>query len=133
MARNFHRIWMWIIPVAIIAAGVFYYFVNPVESNIAPKCPMKFLTGYQCPSCGAQRAIHACLHGRIAEAVSYNLFFVIAIPLLLVTAYSTLMMNRPGPSRLTVSLYNFATSKYTIISYVALYLIWWVVRNFLGI
>ena len=69
MARNFHRIWMWIIPVAIIAAGVFYYFVNPVESNIAPKCPMKFITGYQCPSCGAQRAIHACLHGRIAEAV----------------------------------------------------------------
>ena len=94
---------------------------------------MKYLTGWQCPSCGGQRALHAFLHGQIAEAVSYNLFFIIAIPFLLVTAYATLMINKPNPSRLTVSLYNFATSKYTLMSYIAVYLVWWVVRNLLGI
>lgn len=124
---------MWIIPAAVLAAGVFYYFVNPSESSVAPKCPMKLLTGWQCPSCGGQRALHAFLHGRLAEAVSYNLFFIIAIPFLLVTAYATLMINRPNPSRLTISLYNFATSKYTLMSYIAVYLVWWVVRNLLGI
>ena len=133
MARKIRKIWMWIIPAAIVAAGVFYYCVNPLESDIAPKCPMKLLTGWQCPSCGGQRALHSFLHGRIAEAVSYNLFFIIAIPFLLVTAYATLMINKPSPSRLTVSLYNFATSKYTLMSYIAVYLVWWVVRNLLGI
>ncbi|MBQ6310757.1 MAG: DUF2752 domain-containing protein [Bacteroidales bacterium] len=133
MARKIRKIWMWIIPAAVLAAGVFYYFVNPSESSVAPKCPMKLLTGWQCPSCGGQRALHAFLHGRLAEAVSYNLFFIIAIPFLLVTAYATLMINRPNPSRLTISLYNFATSKYTLMSYIAVYLVWWVVRNLLGI
>ena len=124
---------MLIIPAVIVAAGVFYYFVNPTESRIAPRCLMKLLTGYQCPSCGAQRAIHAFLHGRIAEAVSYNLFFILAIPFLLLTAYSVIMMKRPSPSRMTVSLYNFCTSKYTIYSYIVAYCLWWIVRNILGI
>lgn len=133
MARRTHRIWMWIIPAAIVAAGVFYYCVNPVDSRFAPRCLMKLVTGYQCPSCGAQRAIHAFLHRRIAEAVSYNLFFIVAIPFLLLTVYSVIMMKRPSPSRLTVSLYNFCTSRYTIYSYIAAYFLWWIVRNILGI
>lgn len=133
MSRKINKFWIILIPVAIVAAGIFYYCVNPSESHYAPRCLMKLLTGWQCPSCGGQRALHAFLHGRIAEAVSYNLFFVIAVPFLLVTDYSTLMINRPNPSRFTIALYNFSTSRYTLFSYIAIYLIWWVLRNILGI
>lgn len=127
------KIWMWIIPVALVAAGIFYYFFDPSKSSYAPKCVMKAITGYQCPGCGFQRAAHAFLHGNIAEAVSYNLFFIIAIPYLLVLLYSSLMMHAQNPSRTTVKLYDLATSRYAIFSYIAIYLIWWVVRNILGI
>ncbi|MBQ1747995.1 MAG: DUF2752 domain-containing protein [Bacteroidales bacterium] len=93
---------------------------------------MKMLTGFDCPSCGAQRAIHAFLHGRFLEALSYNLFFIVAIPFLLATAYAVVMVRRPEPSDFTLRLYDFVTSRYTLYSYVAVYIIWWVVRNILG-
>ena len=133
MPRSLGKIWIWIIPVAIVAAGIFYYFFDPATSVLAPKCIMKEITGYQCPGCGFQRAAHAFLHGRVIEAVSYNLFFIIAIPYILVLMYSTLMMHGEHPSRLTVKLFDFATSRYTLYAYIAIYLIWWVVRNLLGI
>ena len=133
MPRSLGKIWIWIIPVAIVAAGIFYYFFDPATSVLAPKCIMKEITGYQCPGCGFQRAAHAFLHGRVIEAVSYNLFFIIAIPYFLILLYSTLMMHGKNPSALTVKLYDFATSRYTLYAYIAIYLIWWVVRNILGI
>ena len=126
------RYWIWIIPAVVVAAGIFYYVEDPAKSFLVPKCPMKMLTGYDCPSCGAQRAIHAFLHGRFLEALSYNLFFVVAIPFLLATAYAVVMVRRPEPSDFTLRLYDFVTSRYTLYSYVAVYIIWWVVRNILG-
>lgn len=132
MPRSLGKIWIWIIPVAIVAAGIFYYFFDPTTSVLAPKCIMKEITGYQCPGCGFQRAAHAFLHGRVLEAVSYNLFFIIAIPYFLILLYSTLMMHREHPSRTTVRLYDMATSRYAVFSYIVLYLIWWVVRNIIG-
>lgn len=41
--------------------------------------PFKLLTGYDCPGCGSQRALHALLHGDI-NAFAYNPLFIIAIP-----------------------------------------------------
>ncbi len=122
MSGRTRNIWFWLIPVAVLAAGIFYYFADPKASLIMPK---------YCPSCGAQRAIHALLHGHIAEAFSYNFFFAIAVPLLLLTAYATIMIKRPKPSAATIKLYNFVTSRYTLLSYVALFFLWWIIRNLL--
>ena len=97
-----------------------------------PKCIFRQLTGFQCPGCGAQRAVYALLHGNIMEAVACNVFFVVAIPFLLLTAYAVFMMKKGNPSSTTVRLYNFVTSRYTLLSYVAVYCIWWVVRNCIG-
>ncbi|RKV71031.1 MAG: DUF2752 domain-containing protein [Alloprevotella sp.] len=41
-------------------------------------------TGYSCPGCGAQRAIHSLLHGHFAEAISYNYFLPFVAVFLLV-------------------------------------------------
>ncbi len=133
MARSSSKaLWLWIVPVAVLAAGIFYYVADPQTNILMPKCPIKTLTGYQCASCGGQRALHAFLHGNIKEAFSYNWFFVVAIPFFLLTAYSIVMIKRPHPSSVTVRLYAFATNRYTLYSYVAIYLIWWVVRNIIG-
>ena len=120
------------IPAIIIMAGIFYYFADPEKSVFMPKCPMKMITGWQCPSCGAQRAIHAFLHGNIYEAIAYNFFFIIAIPFLLITAYAVFMRKRSNPTVITMKLYNFVTNRFTLLTYVIVFILWWIVRNIIN-
>lgn len=123
-----------LIPVILIVAGIFYFFADPERSVVMPKCVMKSLTGFQCPSCGGQRALHALLHGHPLQALSYNYFFILSVPLLLVAVYVFWKIKAPGPpSKLTLALYRFVTSRYTLTAYVVLFFLWWVVRNILGI
>ncbi len=123
---------IFIFPVIIIMAGLFYFFADPNKSLLMPKCPVKMITGYQCPSCGAQRAIHAFLHGNIIEAISYNLFFIVAIPFLLLTVYAFYKMKNNNPSLSTIRIYNFVTNRYVLLSYVFIFFAWWIVRNVIG-
>lgn len=70
--------------VSIIAAGailLLYFFVEPRDGHL-PKCLFHQLTGLYCPGCGGQRSIHALLHGHVLTAISYNLLFVLLLPLL---------------------------------------------------
>ena len=48
-----------------------------------PACPFRAVTGYECPGCGATRALAAMLSGRFREAVSDNLLAVCLAPLIL--------------------------------------------------
>lgn len=129
--RKTYRI---LIPVILLVAGIFYFFADPGRTVFMPRCVMKTLTGYQCPSCGGQRALHALLHGHPLQAISYNYFFVLSVPLLLVTLYAFWKIKAPGPpSKVTLTLYRFVTSRYTLTAYVLLFFLWWVVRNILGI
>ena len=123
---------IYIIPVIIIMAGIFYYLADPQKSIFMPKCPLKMLTGWQCPSCGAQRAVHAFLHGNFCEAISYNFFFIIAIPFFLLTVYSVLMRKRNKPSNTTIKLYDFTTNRYTLLAYIVVFFLWWIIRNLIG-
>lgn len=45
-----------------------------------PRCVFRAATGYDCPGCGFQRALHALLHGRVADAWDYNAFAFFAVP-----------------------------------------------------
>ncbi len=105
-----------------------YFFFSPEEWGFFPRCPIKMLTGYDCPSCGAQRAVHAALHGDFAAALRYNLFLVVAIPFFLLALAASLMKNRLGRA-ISLNLLNIKAG----IAYIALYCIWWVVRNILGL
>jgi len=60
--------------------GTVYYFYNPAESQLFPKCPFLYFTGYQCPGCGSQRAVHAMLHFDFKEAFSHNALLVASVP-----------------------------------------------------
>ena len=67
-----------LIGVAIIT--ILLFFFNPVETDFAPRCIFKQTTGLSCAGCGMQRFLHAFLHGRFAEAISYNYFIILLIP-----------------------------------------------------
>lgn len=65
--------------IALFCIAIFYYKTDPT-SEWMPRCAFKALTGYDCPGCGVQRALHAILHGNIAAAWHYNPFVFFAIP-----------------------------------------------------
>jgi len=57
--------------------------IDPATSRRFPRCTFHDLTGLHCPGCGATRAVHHGLHGRVAQAASSNLLLVAAAPWLL--------------------------------------------------
>jgi uncharacterized protein DUF2752 len=70
--------------VLIIIFLVVYGYNDPNLNNFFPKCPFLSLTGFQCPGCGSQRAIHQLLQGNILAAFHYNPLFVVALPYIFV-------------------------------------------------
>lgn len=117
-----------IVTAIVLAAMAVYFFFSPEEWSFFPRCPVKMVTGYDCPSCGAQRALHAALHGDFPGALRYNLFLVVAIPFFVLALLASLMKNRLGRA-ISLHLLNLKAG----IAYVALYCIWWVVRNIIGL
>jgi hypothetical protein len=65
------------------AGAVLLLFVNPNDpDNLLPRCPIKWLTGYNCPGCGITRMVHALLHGDVVGAFHYNaVMLTLGVPL----------------------------------------------------
>lgn len=60
---------------AIVVGMVFIWLFagNPEEPDgVFLKCPLYWLTGWQCPFCGTQRAVHHLLHLRMERAFMCN-------------------------------------------------------------
>lgn len=119
------------IPTAtILAVGIaYYYLADPATATWMPKCPWRLLTGTQCPGCGAQRALHALLHGHPLEALRHNYFFTVSLPLLAAAVVAEGFDRRQRLARLQA----FVHHRYTLAAYVALTAAWWVGRNLLGL
>lgn len=111
----------------LVAAAAVYYFVDPM-TVWTPKCPIKLLTGFSCPACGAQRAAHALMHLHIGEAIGYNLFLIIGVPYLLSAAVVEIAGRERFPAFAKI-----VCSKALAYSYAVLFFVWWVVRNILDI
>ena len=73
--------WLLATSAAVAAVPVLYRF-NPLEVHFYPRCPLFVVTGIYCPGCGALRAGHALLHGRLLTALDYNALLVLAAPFL---------------------------------------------------
>jgi hypothetical protein len=115
-----------LLSVATVAVIAFFAVVDPSHCVWAPKCTFKLLTGWQCPGCGAGRAIHALLHGHPLQAIRYNYFLIPAIPYLAaVVAVGWVPSLRRHQAAVQ--------GQRPAMTYVALLCIWWVLRNLLGV
>ena len=104
---------------------VVLYFLNPTDYVLMPKCPFKLLTGYDCPGCGFQRAMHAFLHGDLVGALRFNPFLVLAVPYLLSLIVSDWLLHGKQAAR-----WQRVTHHPLLLgSYLVLFFVWWVVRN----
>ncbi|MCM1164151.1 MAG: DUF2752 domain-containing protein [Muribaculaceae bacterium] len=113
--------------IALFMLGALYFAVDPSATKWLPRCPVLMLTGWECPSCGAQRAIHAALHLQFRQALTFNPFMLVSVPYFLLAAYAW-WLRGPGWKKLRHTLY----SPIGVYIYVALWCAWGIVRNILA-
>ncbi len=77
---------------ACAAAGAYVLAVDPAGGGY-PRCLFYEATGYYCAGCGATRALHALLHGKLTEALHDNALFVVLLPVAL-----ALVLKWAGPA-----------------------------------
>lgn len=118
-------------PTLVVVVGLLllliYYYIDPVGSELArfmPKCPMKLLTGYDCPSCGIQRALYALLHGNFKTAFWINPFLTLILPYFVALIY-TALSNDNFSQRIK----PYVQHHIAVYIYLAIYIVWWVLRN----
>lgn len=111
----------------LVVAAVIYYVYDPATTPF-PRCPFLVLTGWECPGCGSQRAIHSLLHLDIAAAWRYNAMLVLSIPYVVLLVVAE-WLGRRRQSRL----YRVLNSEVLIWSYFALVVAWWILRNVINI
>ena len=101
----------------LIFGVVLFFWVDPVETRLFPRCPFFALTGLKCAGCGTARALHAILHGRFVEALCYNA----ALPAMLMLLAYCLIFPRHAQGSAFV---------WTLLAFIA---VWWIGRNAIGI
>jgi len=106
--------------------GVVLYLLNPSSYWFMPKCPFKLITGLSCPGCGIQRAIHAMLHGKFTEAITYNYYLVYSGPYATSFVFVWLMPKNKFRERIKKVIEN----RYVVNFYVISFVIWLFVRNY---
>jgi hypothetical protein len=81
-----------------IAGSVLLYRFPPERYAFYPACPVFRYLHLYCPGCGSTRALAALLHGHFGQAMYYNPFFVMLLPLLLafggIAYWSAITRNR---------------------------------------
>lgn len=108
----------------LLAAMALYYLFDPTYSILSPKCIFHLLTGYDCPSCGVQRAIHSLLHLDVERAFWLNPFIFVVAPYIVLLILTTLCKGE-----VFCRMRRYVQRRVVVYSYIALYFIWWVVRN----
>ncbi len=110
--------------IVVAALAALFYFLNPAEQQLFPKCIFYSTTGYHCPGCGSQRAIHSLLHLNFAGVISNNALFIPAL-LLLIYHYSRPLLNKLFHSKLP-NIFYFKSTPWIILAIVILF---WILRN----
>jgi len=113
-----------IIPVIVLVLIPVFYFLDPGEMVIFPKCPFYLFTGCYCPGCGSQRAIHSLVHFRLAEALHQN-FLIIPAALLILYHCIFRFFNRKFGWKLPDILYNKKTPWIILL----IVIVFWIIRN----
>lgn len=85
-----------------VAVLVFLWRFDPAKGGL-PLCSFHVMTGLNCPGCGATRATHELLNGRLAAAWRLNALWVLGWPVaayVIVSELRLLWGRRPLPGDL---------------------------------
>lgn len=102
-----------------------YYFIVRYTPLLIP-CLFFELTGLNCPGCGITRMLTRFLQFNFAEGITFNYFLGFTLPIII---FIILMMSY-------YYIYNKKYSKWfniLLYIYLAALIIWWIVRNIIGI
>ncbi len=116
------------IGIVAMSMAIIYYVIDPMTCEWMPQCIFYRLTGFKCPGCGLQRAIHAVLHGNLSDAVIHNLFLPVSLPYLFAVCWSSIAVL---PLSSTVK--RIAFNRNAVRIYILMFFSWWIIRNLLGI
>jgi len=108
----------------LIGIAVLFYFLDPVQHSLFPQCIFHSISGYHCPGCGSQRAIHSLVHLNFAGVVGNNFLF---LPALLLIAYH--YIRPPLNNFMKWKLPNIFYSKKTPWIIFAVVVLFWILRN----
>lgn len=100
-----------------------YYYSHDPSAGGAPRCTFRLLTGWDCPGCGSQRAIHSLLHGHIARAWRYNPFIFFAVPVGAFYLFAETWRDR------FPRLHTAANRPAILILILVAVILWWILRN----
>jgi len=110
--------------IVILVLAALFFVIDPTKHSIFPRCIFNSLTGYYCPGCGSQRAIHSLLHLDFAGVVNYNFLFIPAF-LLIFYYYLHPVFNKIFRWKLP-NVFYFKSTPWVIFAFV---IIFWVLRN----
>ena len=113
--------------IVVILLGVLslYFFYNPSQHSFFPKCPFYSITGFYCPGCGSQRAIHQIINGNIINGIRHNYLILL---LALVLSYQGIIYIL---SKLNNSTYKNILHKPVVTKLIlVIVLLFWLFRNF---
>ena len=72
------------VPLLLGGAACLAYWIEPGQTPWLPGCLFHWATGLYCPGCGNTRALHALVHGRVGEAIDFNVLLLPTLVYLLV-------------------------------------------------
>jgi len=110
--------------ILVICLFLFYYFYNPTEYSIFPRCPFNRITGLFCPGCGSQRAIHQILHANFTKGISHN--FLIGLAVLVIVYDALIYLMNKVLNKSFKNILHYSKTTYTILILIILF---WVLRN----
>jgi hypothetical protein len=103
----------------VVLAGLLYIF-DPAVCKLFPPCPFYAITGFYCPGCGSQRALHDILHLNLAGAIANNL---LVIPAIIIIIYHLLYLTIK-PKHQNILYYN--STPWIILGII---IVFWILRN----
>ena len=104
--------------------AILFFVLDPAKHDLFPRCLFNSMTGYYCPGCGSQRAVHSLLHLDFAGVVSQNFLFIPAF-LLILYHYSHPVLNGNFNWKLP-NIFYFKSTPWIIFAVV---IIFWIARN----
>ena len=111
-----------------LLTGVYLYSqYNPEDYLLFPKCPVYTITGYQCPGCGSQRALHNFFQGNILMAFAHNPLIMFLVPYIMLGIYIEYISNKSAS--LTARLRNIFYGKWAQLTLAIVIVSYTILRN----